>query len=91
MPYRDILARMLRNLKEIYRAQRDWVRQLVVQERLVILYPESWPEYRDRGLAHLELGHLDAAANDLQCYLVHANNVADASDIAERLESIARR
>jgi regulator of sirC expression with transglutaminase-like and TPR domain len=91
MPYRDILARMLRNLKEIYSSQSDRVRQLAVQERLVILYPESWPEYRDRGLLHLELGHMEAAANDLQCYLVHASNVADAGDIAERLESITRQ
>jgi hypothetical protein len=40
---------MLRNLKEIYQTQRDWQRLLAVQERLVVLLPESWSEFRDRG------------------------------------------
>ncbi len=91
LPERDILARMLRNLKEIYRAQRDWTRQLAVQERLVILMPQSWSEYRDRGLLHLELGHVGAATDDLQCYLVHASDAPDAGAIADRLESVQGR
>lgn len=91
MPHRDIIARMLRNLKEIYHSQRDWARQLAVMERLVILLPESWSDYRDRGLVHLELGQLEPAVNDLQCYLVHASDEQDASNIAERLESLQRR
>jgi len=33
---RDILARVLRNLKEIHRSQQDWARLLRVLERLVI-------------------------------------------------------
>ena len=32
-----MLARMLRNLKEIFRSQEDWPRMLQVQDRLVIL------------------------------------------------------
>jgi regulator of sirC expression with transglutaminase-like and TPR domain len=47
-PPREIIARMLRNLKEIYRTQEDWERMLAIQERLVVLLPDSWPEYRDR-------------------------------------------
>ena len=38
-PARDIIARMLRNLKEIHQAQEDWQRLIAVQERLVILLP----------------------------------------------------
>ena len=34
-PPREILARMLRNLKEIYRNQNDWQRMLPVLERLI--------------------------------------------------------
>jgi regulator of sirC expression with transglutaminase-like and TPR domain len=38
-PPRDTIARMLHNLKEIYRTQEDWPRMLAVQERLVVLLP----------------------------------------------------
>src|SRR6478609_3751829 len=34
---REILSRMLRNLKEIHRTQEDWVRLIAVQDRLVVL------------------------------------------------------
>jgi regulator of sirC expression with transglutaminase-like and TPR domain len=87
---RDIIARMLRNLKEIYESQRDWQRLLAVQERLVVLLPESWPEYRDRGLAHAELGHAEQAVADLECYLVHADDLVDVDAIAQRVDALRR-
>ncbi len=89
-PSRDIIARMLRNLKEIYRTQEDWDRMLAVQERLVVLLPESWPEYRDRGLAHAELGHTDQAVADLECYLVHAEDLVDVDAIADRIDELRK-
>lgn len=82
---REILARMLRNLKEIYKSQDDWPRLLAVQERLVVLLPESWSEYRDRGLVHASLGHQAAALADLECYLVHAENVVDVDAVAQQV------
>jgi len=89
-PPRDIIARMLRNLKEIYRTQLDWTRMLAVQERLVVLLPQSWPEYRDRGLAHAELGHTDDAVADLERYLVHSEDLVDVGAIAERVNALRR-
>jgi len=88
---RDIIARMLRNLKEIYRTQEDWPRMLSVQERLIVLLPESWSEYRDRGLAHAELGHTENAVADLECYLVHADNLVDVDAIADRVDALRRQ
>jgi regulator of sirC expression with transglutaminase-like and TPR domain len=89
-PSREIMARMLRNLKEIYRSESDWVRLLAVQERLIVLLPESWPEYRDRGLAHAELGHTEQAVADLECYLVHAEELVDVDAIANRVDALRR-
>jgi regulator of sirC expression with transglutaminase-like and TPR domain len=89
-PPREIIARMLRNLKEIHRTQEDWERLLAVQERLIVLLPESWPEYRDRGLTHAELGHTEQALADLECYLVHADAVVDVDAIADRVEELRR-
>jgi regulator of sirC expression with transglutaminase-like and TPR domain len=87
---REILARMLRNLKEVYKAQRDWARLLAVQERLIVLLPEFWSEYRDRGLAHAELGHTERALADLECYLVHADEQMDLDAIADRVDAMRR-
>jgi regulator of sirC expression with transglutaminase-like and TPR domain len=85
---RDIIARLLGNLKEIYRSQRDWARMLVTLERLIVLLPESWNEYRDRGLAHAELGHTEQALADLECYLVHADERLNLDAIADRVDDL---
>ena len=89
-PSRDIIARMLRNLKEIHKSQNDWARLLAVQERLVVLLPESWAEYRDRGLAHAELGHTEQALADLECYLVHADDRINLDAIADWVDALRR-
>lgn len=89
-PPRDIIARMLHNLKEIYRTQEDWPRMLAVQERLIVLLPEAWPEYRDRGLAHAEMGNTEQALADLECYLVHTEDLVDVNAIADRVDELRR-
>ena len=89
-PPRDIIARMLRNLKEIHRTQEDWPRMLAVLERLIILLPEAWPEYRDRGLAHAEMGNTEQALADLECYLVHTEDQVDVHAIAGRVDELRR-
>ena len=68
-PPRDIIARMLRNLKEIHAAQEDWPRMISVLDRLVILLPGQWSLHRERGLALAESGHTQRALQDLETYL----------------------
>lgn len=85
---REVVARMLRNLKEIHRGVHDWRRQLQVQERLVVLLPQAWEERRDRGLVHAELGANAAAARDLADYLEHALDASDRVEIARRLAAL---
>ena len=89
-PPRDIIARMLRNLKEIHRTQEDWLRLIAVQNRLVVLLPDAWSEYRDRGLAHAEQGHAALAVDDLETYLVHAQDALDIDTIADRVADLRR-
>ncbi len=89
-PERDILARMLRNLKEIHHQAGDWPRLLAVQERLVVLMPRAWSEYRDRGLAHAALGQNDLALADLECYLVHTEDLTDMDRIADKVRVLRR-
>jgi regulator of sirC expression with transglutaminase-like and TPR domain len=89
-PAREIIARMLRNLKEIYRTQEDWPRMLAVQDRLVILLPQAWAEYRDRGLAHAELGHAAEAVDDLERYLANVEEALDLDAISARVAELRR-
>ena len=89
-PARDIIARMLRNLKEIHRSQEDWPRLIAVQDRLVVLLPDAWAEYRDRGLAHAEQGHTALAVVDLETYLVHAQDALDIDAMADRVATLRR-
>lgn len=89
-PPREILARMLRNLKEIHQAQEDWQRLIAVEDRLLVLLPDAWSEYRDRGLAHAEQGHPMLAVDDLETYLVHATDALDIDLIAGRVAGLRR-
>lgn len=89
-PPRDIIARMLFNLKDIHAAQEDWPRLISVLDRLIVLLPEAWPEYRDRGLAHAEAGHPGHALEDLETYLANATEIGDRRAIAARVSELRR-
>ena len=88
---REILARMLRNLKEVHRAAHDTERLLPVLERLVVLLPQAWEERRDRGIAYADLGFTELAADDLALYLQRADDAPDRESIVERLAALGVR
>ena len=87
---RDIIARMLRNLKEIHKTEEDWLRWLAVQNRLLVLQPQAWDEYRDRGLIHAELGQVSQAVQDLETYLFNVHEGMDVEAIAQRVVELRR-
>jgi regulator of sirC expression with transglutaminase-like and TPR domain len=85
---RAIVARVLRNLKEIHRGAEDWPALLAVMQRLVILLPDDWQERRDRCLVRAELGDAEGAVADLAAYLEHSPGADDARAIDERIEEL---
>lgn len=89
-PAREVMARLLRNLKEIYRSQEDWSRLLAVQDRLVTLLPDHLPERRDRGLTHAEMGNVPLAVADLERYVNNTDDALDRDAIAQRLAELRR-
>lgn len=89
-PSREILARMLRNLKEIHRTQEDWLRLIAVQDRLLVLLPDAWFEYRDRGLAWAEMGDARLAVEDLEVYIAHTDDALDRDAMVKRLQELRR-
>lgn len=78
---REILARMLRNLKSIYQEQQDFEKLLDVQKRLVILLPDEAVERRDRGLIFAQLDCPRAALDDLDFYLQQQPDASDAGEV----------
>jgi regulator of sirC expression with transglutaminase-like and TPR domain len=86
---RMVLARMLRNLKEIHRSARDHRRALDVSRRLVLLLPDDWQELRDRGLAQADLGLEREARADLARYLEHMPDAVDREAVATALVRLA--
>jgi regulator of sirC expression with transglutaminase-like and TPR domain len=85
---RDILVRMLRNLKALFIEHLRWQRVLGVQQRLVILLPEEITERRDRGLAYANLECPQAALRDLEAYLKDRPNAPDADMIRSRIPEL---
>jgi regulator of sirC expression with transglutaminase-like and TPR domain len=91
VPPRQLLARMLHNLKKIYVEQGDDVRAYWVVDRLLLLQPDAMDEVRDRGLVEARLGLKPAAARDLEAYLAAVPTAADVADIRSLLESLRAR
>ena len=85
---RQMLTRMLRNLQDIHRSQHDWPRLVAVQDRLIVLLPQAWEEYRERGLALAEQGERRRAAADLDRYLRERPAAQDHDAVAERRASL---
>jgi regulator of sirC expression with transglutaminase-like and TPR domain len=89
-PPRDIIGRMLRNLKEIHTTQQDWPRLIAVQNRLIVLLPQTWDEYRVRGLAYAETGQSALALQDLETYLANVDKGVEWTATAERAAELKR-
>ena len=85
---RDMLVRMLRNLKSLYVEQAQWRQFLDVQERLVILLPDEISERRDRGLAFANLECPQAALEDLEAYLSERPYAEDAAELRDKLPEL---
>ena len=76
---RDILVRLLANLKGNYLNRRDDVRALSAIERILLVRPDSADDERDRGIVLTRLGRDHEAAVALHRYL---ELVPDAPDTA---------
>jgi regulator of sirC expression with transglutaminase-like and TPR domain len=88
---REIIARMLRNLKSVYLQTERWQRLLAVQQRLVILLPENIEEVRDRGFAYARLDYLRPALEDLERYLDDCPDAEDATVVESQLHELRQR
>jgi regulator of sirC expression with transglutaminase-like and TPR domain len=88
---RQIVARMLHNLKRIYLERRDDVRAWWVLDRILLLAPGQTEALRDRGLVASRLGGVTAAARDLEAYLALAGASPDADEVRRVLAALRGR
>jgi regulator of sirC expression with transglutaminase-like and TPR domain len=82
---KDMLERLLRNLKAIYLRDQDTDRALRVVDLVVRIQPGSAEDLRDRGVLYAALDCYGLAARDLESYLALAPGAKDAEDLAARV------
>ena len=82
---KDIIVRLLRNLKAIYLREHDLDKALPIMNWIIATTPEQTPELRDRGMIYQELECARAALTDFEAYLTLSPDSEDAGDIRARI------
>ena len=88
---RQILARVLRNLKAIYHDTDQPERLLAVLNRMLLVTPDAAAELRDRGIVYQRLECYRAALKDLTGYLEREPQAADLDEVRARLMEVSAR
>jgi regulator of sirC expression with transglutaminase-like and TPR domain len=85
---RDMLVRLLTNLKGVYIRVHDHARALAAVERLLMLLPTAPLENRSRGILLARLGRREEAARQLEKYLRVAPGANDAARVEDMLRDL---
>jgi regulator of sirC expression with transglutaminase-like and TPR domain len=87
---RQILVRMLNNLKGIYLRQGAFEKAVAACDRILLLTPGSAREYRDRGAIYAQLEAFRLALADFEEYLARGAG-EDRREVSETVEVLRRR
>ncbi len=85
---REMLVRMLVNLKSLYLNVRDHRRALAVVERLLLIRPLRSAEIRDKGVILARLGRKREALEQLEAYLNVSPDASDSQRILGMVEEL---
>src|SRR5438874_13525551 len=88
---RQILARVLRNLKGIYREKDKPERMLEVLNRMLVVAPDAAAELRDRGYVYQRLECWRSALKDLSDYVQREPQAPDLDDVRTTLMDLSAR
>lgn len=88
---KQILKRMLNNLKVIYLRDDQLLKALPILERIVILDPAAADDIRDRGAIYLRLECFQQARDDFERYLNLAPDASDARAVREKLIDLTKQ
>lgn len=87
---REILFRMLHNLKRIYSRAGDYAKLLWVTDLLMLRDPPVPDDLRDHGFAAMHAGHYPEALEDLLRYASLNPHAADAVAIDDKIHELRR-
>ncbi|MEM7759711.1 MAG: transglutaminase-like domain-containing protein [Cyanobacteria bacterium P01_A01_bin.40] len=87
---KQILVRMLNNLKYIYLHRRELDKALSTMSGIIKIFPDSLTEIRDRGLLYYQINRWSEATIDLEYFLKVAPNSDDAPMIEILLAKMNR-
>ncbi|HSG49124.1 MAG TPA: transglutaminase-like domain-containing protein, partial [Longimicrobiales bacterium] len=85
---RDILVRMLSNMKGVYVKVGDYPRALAAVERILLIVPDAMSELRSRGILLAKAGRKYEAAEQFEEYLMMAPGAGDAARIRAMVEDL---
>ena len=85
---RDIIARMLANLRAAYVSSASWARAADVIQLLRQTQPEEFAHLRDLGLVYYHQRQLPKAAHYLNTYLSFAPDAPDAQTIRDGMKQL---
>jgi regulator of sirC expression with transglutaminase-like and TPR domain len=87
---RQILTRMLNNLKTVYLSTRNFRKALAIADLVLVIYPKSAEDVKQRALLRYSMNLHRLAAEDLDEYLKISPQASDAEDIKQMSLSIRR-
>jgi len=90
MSRRQILTRMLNNLKTVYLSTRNFRKALPVADLILVIHPRSAEDVKQRALLRYSMGMNSLAAEDLDEYLKISPTASDADEIRQMAQSIRR-
>jgi regulator of sirC expression with transglutaminase-like and TPR domain len=87
---RQILTRMLNNLKTVYLSTRNFRKALPISDLILVIYPRSPEDVKQRALLRYSLGMQRLALEDLEEYLKMSPTASDAEEVRQMALSIRR-
>jgi regulator of sirC expression with transglutaminase-like and TPR domain len=87
---RQMLTRILNNLKTIYLSGRNFRKALPIIDLVLVIYPRSPEDVKQRASLRHSLGHTRAAIEDLENYLKMSPDASDADEIRQTALSLRR-
>src|SRR5579864_6116728 len=87
---RQILTRMLNNLKTVYLSTRNFRKALPIADLILVIYPRSAEDVKQRALLRYSMNLHGLAAEDLDEYLKMSPTASDADEIRQMSLSIRR-
>jgi regulator of sirC expression with transglutaminase-like and TPR domain len=87
---RQMLTRMLNNLRSIYLSQRDFRRAVQVVDLILVIYPRSPEDMKQRAVLSYNLNDFRGALSDFEEYVKMSPDASDAEEIKQTALSLRR-